>query len=162
MASVFVSHSSRDRVVTERVVARLRAAGFAALFVDFDPEQGIPAGCSWDRELHAQLRRTDAVILLASEALSPPGGASLNSAWPDPWPAGVPRWPATGEGEPRGQRRPGVIGWLPVAASGRTAGCTRVGGSTRDGAAVLPVLFAGTGAICWGCGGDGVSCCVGA
>jgi TIR domain len=68
MASVFVSHSSRDRVVTERVVARLRAAGFAASFVDFDPEQGIPAGRSWERELYAQLRRTDAVIFLASEA----------------------------------------------------------------------------------------------
>src|SRR4051794_36910682 len=68
MASVFVSHSSRDRAVTERVVARLRAAGFAALFVDFDPEQGIPAGRNWERELYAQLRRTDAVIFLASEA----------------------------------------------------------------------------------------------
>src|SRR3954467_6863264 len=68
MASVFVSHSSRDRVVTERVVARLRVAGFAALFVDFDPEQGIPAGRSWERELYAQLRSTDAVIFLASEA----------------------------------------------------------------------------------------------
>jgi hypothetical protein len=68
MASVFVSHSSRDRVVTERVVERLRAAGFAALFVDFDPEQVIPAGRSWERELYAQLRRIDAVILLASEA----------------------------------------------------------------------------------------------
>src|SRR3954471_4126414 len=68
MASVFVSHSSRDRVVTERVVARLRTAGFAALFVDFDPDQGIPAGRSWERELYAALRRTDAVIFLASEA----------------------------------------------------------------------------------------------
>src|SRR3954469_10022523 len=68
MASIFVSHSSRDRLVTERVVAQLRAAGFAALFVDFDPEQGIPAGRSWERELYAQLRRTDAVIFLASEA----------------------------------------------------------------------------------------------
>src|ERR687890_205128 len=68
MASVFVSHSSRDRRVTERVVARLRAAGFAALFVDFDPEQGIPAGRSWERELYAQLRRSDAVVFLASEA----------------------------------------------------------------------------------------------
>src|SRR3712207_3761901 len=68
MASVFVSHSSRDRAVTERVVAGLRAAGFAALFVDFDPEQGIPAGRSWERELYAQLRRSDAVVFLASEA----------------------------------------------------------------------------------------------
>src|ERR687886_522901 len=68
MASVFVSHSSRDRAATERVVARLRAAGFAALFVDFDPEQGIPTGRTWERELYAQLRRTDAVVFLASEA----------------------------------------------------------------------------------------------
>jgi uroporphyrinogen-III synthase len=68
MASVFVSRSSRDRVVTERVVARLRAAGFVALFVDFYPEQGISAGRSWKRELYAQLRRTDAVIFLTSEA----------------------------------------------------------------------------------------------
>src|SRR3954447_22956991 len=68
MAAVFVSHSSRDQAVTERVVARLRAAGFAALFVDFGPEQGIPAGRNWERELYGQLRRSDAVIFLASEA----------------------------------------------------------------------------------------------
>src|SRR5687768_1230705 len=68
MASVFVSHSSRDRADTERVVERLRAAGFAAMFVDFDPEQGIPAGRNWERELYAALRRTDAVVFLASEA----------------------------------------------------------------------------------------------
>src|SRR4051794_28328904 len=68
MASVFVSHSSRDRAITERVVKRLRAAGFAALFVDFDPEEGLPAGRNWERELYAQLRRTDAVVFLASEA----------------------------------------------------------------------------------------------
>src|SRR3712207_5728770 len=74
MASVFVSHSSRDRAVSERVVARLRSAGFAALFVDFDPDQGIPAGRNWERELYAQLRKTDAVVFLASEA-------SVTSSW---------------------------------------------------------------------------------
>src|SRR4051794_13638198 len=68
MASVFISHSTRDQAVTERVVERLRAAGFGALFVDFDPEQGVPAGRNWERELYAQLRRSDAVIFLASEA----------------------------------------------------------------------------------------------
>jgi hypothetical protein len=68
MASVFVSHSSRDRTVTERVVKRLRAAGFAALFVDFDPEQGIPAGRNGEWELCAQLRRSDAVVFLANDA----------------------------------------------------------------------------------------------
>jgi hypothetical protein len=74
MASVFVSHSSRDRPATEWVAEQLRAAGFAALFVDFDPEQGIPSGRHWERELYAQLRRTDAVIFLASEA-------SVTSRW---------------------------------------------------------------------------------
>src|SRR3712207_1552804 len=74
MAAVFVSHSSRDRAVTERVVARLRAAGFVALFVDFDPERGIPAARNWERELYAQLRKTDAVIFLAS-------AASVASRW---------------------------------------------------------------------------------
>src|SRR4051794_32402254 len=74
MASVFVSHSSRDRAVTERVVKGLRAAGFAGLFVDFDPEQGIPAGRNWERELYAQLRKTDAVVFLGSEA-------SVASSW---------------------------------------------------------------------------------
>jgi integrase len=42
MASVFVSHSSQDRAATERMAERLRAAGFAALFVDFDPERICP------------------------------------------------------------------------------------------------------------------------
>src|SRR3954447_5179681 len=74
MASVFVSHSSRDRAATDWVVERLRVAGFAALFLDFDPAQGIPAGRSWERELYAQLRKTDAVIFLASEA-------SVASSW---------------------------------------------------------------------------------
>src|SRR3954452_10832615 len=68
MASVFVSHSSQDRALTEQVLERLRAAGFTALFVDFDPEHGIPAGRNWERELYAQLRRSDAVVFLASEA----------------------------------------------------------------------------------------------
>jgi hypothetical protein len=68
MASIFVSHSSSDRHATERVSAYLRAAGYAALFVDFDPEQGIPAGRDWKRELYGQLRRADAVVFLASAA----------------------------------------------------------------------------------------------
>src|SRR3954471_21678100 len=67
MASVFISHNSQDRPVAKWLVKRLRAAGFAALFVDFDPDQGIPAGRNWEHELYTQLRRTDAVVFLASE-----------------------------------------------------------------------------------------------
>jgi WD40 repeat protein/energy-coupling factor transporter ATP-binding protein EcfA2 len=74
MASLFVSHSSRDLPATKRVVERLAAEGFTALFIDFDPAQGIPAGRSWERELYVQLRKTDGVIFLAS-------AASVASQW---------------------------------------------------------------------------------
>jgi hypothetical protein len=74
MSSLFISHSSRDRATAEWVYGRLQAAGFAALFMDFDPEQGIPVGRDWEQELYAQLRRTDAVIFLGSMA-------SIASRW---------------------------------------------------------------------------------
>jgi WD40 repeat protein/energy-coupling factor transporter ATP-binding protein EcfA2 len=74
MASLFVSHSSRDRAAAASVAERLGHEGFVALFLDFDPAQGIPAGRNWERELYAQLRKTDAVIFLAS-------GASTASRW---------------------------------------------------------------------------------
>jgi hypothetical protein len=74
VASLFISHSSSDQDAAQRLAERLRAEGFAALFVDFDPEQGIPAGRNWERELYAQLRKTDAVIFLAS-------AASVASRW---------------------------------------------------------------------------------
>jgi hypothetical protein len=66
MASLFVSHSSHDRDAAQRVVKRLRAEGFAALFLDFDPADGIPAGRNWRGELFAQLRKAEGVIFLAS------------------------------------------------------------------------------------------------
>src|SRR5215216_2529945 len=74
MASLFVSHSSRDRDEAERVTKRLQVEGFAALFLDFDPDYGIPAGRDWKQELFAQLRRADGVIFLAS-------AASVASQW---------------------------------------------------------------------------------
>jgi hypothetical protein len=74
MASLFVSHSSHDRDEAERVAQRLRVEGFAALFLDFDPADGIPAGHDWKRELFAQLRKADGVIFLAS-------AASVASPW---------------------------------------------------------------------------------
>ena len=67
MPAVFVSHSSKDQSVTERVCRRLEAAGVAAPWADFDPEHGIPAGRNWERELYAQLRQADAVVFIASD-----------------------------------------------------------------------------------------------
>jgi len=68
MPALFMCHSSRDRIATERVSGWLRRAGFTTVFVDFDPERGIPAGRNWERELYAQLRRTEAVVFLATRA----------------------------------------------------------------------------------------------
>ncbi len=66
MSALFVSHSSRDNEVARDLSDRLRGRGFPALFLDFDPELGIPAGRNWERELYAQLRRADAAVFLAS------------------------------------------------------------------------------------------------
>ena len=74
MASLFISHSSSDRAAAQRLAQRLQAEDFDALFLDFDPERGIPAGRNWERELYAQLRKSDAVIFLAS-------AASVASRW---------------------------------------------------------------------------------
>ena len=74
MASLFISHSSSDRDAAQRLGEQLHADGFATLFLDFDPAQGIPAGHNWERELYVQLRKTDAVIFLAS-------AASVASRW---------------------------------------------------------------------------------
>jgi hypothetical protein len=74
VASLFISYSSSDRDAAQRLGERLRAEGYAALFLDFDPDQGIPAGRNWERELYSHLRKTDAVIFLAS-------AASVASRW---------------------------------------------------------------------------------
>jgi WD40 repeat protein len=74
MTSLFVSHSSTDRLPTEKVRDWLKAQGYAALFVDYDPDDGIRAGRDWERELYAQLRKCDGVVFLAS-------AASTTSRW---------------------------------------------------------------------------------
>ncbi len=68
MTSLFVSHSSEDSARTGRLCDRLQAEGIEALFVDFDPTLGIPAGRNWERELYAQVRKADAVVFLSSSA----------------------------------------------------------------------------------------------
>ena len=67
MSAIFISHSSRDAAWAERLLLWLREQGHQSLFLDFDPQGGIPAGRDWDRELHHQLRRCRAVIALVSE-----------------------------------------------------------------------------------------------
>jgi WD40 repeat protein len=74
MASLFLSHSSEDRSVVDEVRRRLAEEGFDAVFLDYDPDQGIPAGRNWEAELYSALRRADAVLFVATEP-------SVNSKW---------------------------------------------------------------------------------
>jgi hypothetical protein len=74
VTALFISHSSQDNGVTGRLVERLRQAGFSALFVDFDPEMGIPAGRQWELELYAQLAKCDGLVFVATPA-------SMASKW---------------------------------------------------------------------------------
>ena len=74
MASIFISHSSRDNDVAERVRGRLGQAGFESIFLDFDPENGIPAGRRWEDELYSELRKADVVVFLGTKA-------SVDSKW---------------------------------------------------------------------------------
>ncbi len=56
------------------VKAWLEGEGHGSVFLDFDPEVGIPAGRSWEQELYRQLRACRAVILVCSEH-------SMSSRW---------------------------------------------------------------------------------
>jgi WD40 repeat protein len=74
VAWLFVSHSSADNDAARDFAERLHRRGFDSLFLDFDPEQGIPAGRHWEAELYSQLRRADGLIFVGSPN-------SVNSIW---------------------------------------------------------------------------------
>jgi WD40 repeat protein len=66
MSAIFISHSSRDVAFAAEMRSWLRGIGHRSLFLDFDPEDGIPAGRNWEQELYHQLRVCRAVIVLCS------------------------------------------------------------------------------------------------
>jgi WD40 repeat protein len=68
MASLFLSHSHVDDSTAAWLADKLREAGFEALYLDFDPERGTPAGRDWEHEIYSELRRSDAVVYLATAA----------------------------------------------------------------------------------------------
>jgi TIR domain len=67
MSAIFISHSSKDNAIAGEVKARLAEQGHRSIFLDFDPEDGIPAVRNWEKEFHARLRGCQAVIVLCSE-----------------------------------------------------------------------------------------------
>lgn len=74
VSALFVSHSSADNAIAADLVARLGTLGHRSVFLDFDPQLGIPAGRQWEQELYARLRACRAVIVLCSPA-------SMASPW---------------------------------------------------------------------------------
>ncbi len=66
MSAIFISHSSADNPVAGELSAVLARAGHRSVFLDFDPQAGIPAGRHWERELYAQLRSCQAMVVLCS------------------------------------------------------------------------------------------------
>jgi energy-coupling factor transporter ATP-binding protein EcfA2 len=64
--AVFISHSSHDNAIAGELRARLEAQGFPAPFLDYHPENGIPAGRNWEHELYRQLKRCGAVVYVGS------------------------------------------------------------------------------------------------
>ena len=74
MSAIFLSHSSADNDAAASLHDWLSRLGYASVFLDFDPERGIPPGRDWEKELYAQLRSSRAMIVLCS-------GASMASPW---------------------------------------------------------------------------------
>ena len=66
MSQIFISHSSLDNAVATEVAGWLRAEGHEEIFLDIDPDKGIPAGVDWEQELYSKLRRARAVVALLS------------------------------------------------------------------------------------------------
>jgi WD40 repeat protein len=66
MSAIFLSHSSADNEPADTLRRWLEGQGYRSFFLDFDPEQGIPAGRDWEKELYAQLRACRAIIVLCS------------------------------------------------------------------------------------------------
>ncbi|MGR9088228.1 MAG: nSTAND1 domain-containing NTPase, partial [Gammaproteobacteria bacterium] len=67
MSGIFVSHSSKDHPIAAEISAWLKQQGYASVFLDFDPSDGIPAGRNWAQELYRELKKCRAMLILCSE-----------------------------------------------------------------------------------------------
>ena len=66
MASIFISHSSRDNEQAVKVRDWLAANGWQDIFLDLNPERGIVAGQRWKEALQQAAHRCEVVLALVS------------------------------------------------------------------------------------------------
>jgi len=57
-----------DTAFVDGLTRRLTAQGHRALFVDYDPEFGIPGGREWEKEIYERLRSCQGVVVVCSRA----------------------------------------------------------------------------------------------
>lgn len=66
MTRLFISHSSLDNDIAERVKSRLTQHGFDQTFLDFDKHTGFGVGDDWERRLYRELEWAHAIIVLST------------------------------------------------------------------------------------------------
>lgn len=66
MSRIFLSHSSKDDFAAIAIRDWLRENGWDEVFLDLDPSEGIHPGQRWERELHEQASRCEAVVFVVS------------------------------------------------------------------------------------------------
>jgi len=80
MATLFISHSSKERPRAEWLRAALQERGFDSLFLDSHPDDGIPAGTKWERKLLQALH----ALAAPWSCSAPPTGCARPGVSPRP------------------------------------------------------------------------------
>jgi WD40 repeat protein len=66
MPAIFVSHSTLDKKFSQDIRSWLGKLGFDRVFLDFDKDTGFGAGVLWEKQLHDEIARCHAVLLVLS------------------------------------------------------------------------------------------------
>jgi TIR domain/AAA ATPase domain len=64
VATIFISHSSRDHEAAQRFMTWLQSQGFDTPFLDFDKHAGIAPGSNWEKTLYREVERSEAIIIV--------------------------------------------------------------------------------------------------
>lgn len=68
MATIFISHSSKDNLAARDVHEWLNDQGYGPAFLDFSPDDGMTGGMDWWRQLAENVKRAKIFLILASAA----------------------------------------------------------------------------------------------